>query len=68
MLVSVHKILIHISKIILTAILPIGQLSKEAQESRNKEDFKAKHHRRFVTFTSGFITSTNNESTTPYQE
>jgi hypothetical protein len=67
--ISVHKILIHRSKIISTATLPTGQLSKEVQESWNKdlkphkEDFKAKCHRRLVTFTSSFITST--ESTTP---
>ena len=32
----------------------------------HKEGFKAKYHRRLVTFTSSFITSTNNESTTPH--
>lgn len=36
---SVHKILIHGADVIENAILPIGQLSEEAQESRNK-DFK----------------------------
>ena len=34
---TVHKILIHGSKIIEAAILPIGQLSEEAQEARNKD-------------------------------
>lgn len=38
--VTVHKILIHGSAVISAAILPIGQLSEEAQEARNK-DFKA---------------------------
>lgn len=38
--VTVHKILIHGTDIIQNAILPIGQLSEEAQESRNK-DLKA---------------------------
>jgi hypothetical protein len=36
---TVHKILIHGADIIRAAIVPIGQLSEEAQESRNK-DFK----------------------------
>ena len=35
--VTVHKILIHGEKIIQNAIVPIGQLSEEAQESHNKE-------------------------------
>jgi hypothetical protein len=33
---SVHKILLHGSEIISAALLPIGQLSEEAQEARNK--------------------------------
>lgn len=36
---SVHKVLLHGSDIIKSACLPIGQLSEEASESRNK-DFK----------------------------
>lgn len=36
---SVHKILVHGGKIIKSALLPIGQLTEEAQEARNK-DFK----------------------------
>lgn len=36
---TVHKVLIHGSIIIKKALLPIGQLSEEAQEARNK-DFK----------------------------
>lgn len=35
--VSVHKILFHGKDIIASSILPIGQLSEEAQESRNKD-------------------------------
>lgn len=34
---TVHKILLHGSAIINAALLPIGQLSEEAQESRNKD-------------------------------
>jgi hypothetical protein len=34
---TVHKILIHGPDIISNALLPIGQLSEEAQEARNKE-------------------------------
>ena len=34
---SVHKILLHGSEIISAALLPIGQLSEEAQEARNKD-------------------------------
>lgn len=34
---SIHKILIHGSQIIEKALLPIGQLSEEASESRNKD-------------------------------
>jgi hypothetical protein len=34
---SVHKILVHGANIISGAILSIGQLSEEAQESRNKD-------------------------------
>lgn len=36
---SVHKILVHGGKVIKSALLPIGQLTEEAQEARNK-DFK----------------------------
>lgn len=39
MTTTVHKILIHGFEIIANFLLPIGQLSEEAQESRNK-DFK----------------------------
>lgn len=36
---TVHKVLIHGPEVISSALLPIGQLSEEAQEARNK-DFK----------------------------
>lgn len=45
---SVHKLLIHGPEIIASALLPIGQLSEDAQEARNKdvkrfrEDFSRK--------------------------
>lgn len=45
---SVHKLLIHSPQIVAHALLPIGQLSEEAQEVRNKhikryrEDFSRK--------------------------
>lgn len=44
---SVHKFFIHGPEIIKTALLPIGQLTEEAQEARNK-DFKKfrEHHSR----------------------
>lgn len=35
--VTVHKILVHSPDIIRSCILPIGQLSEEAQEARNKD-------------------------------
>lgn len=35
--VTVHKILVHSVDIIQSALLPIGQLSEEAQEARNKD-------------------------------
>lgn len=35
--VTVHKVLLHGSTLISTAILPIGQMSEEAQEARNKD-------------------------------
>ena len=34
---TVHKVLIHVPKMIESMILPIGQLSEEAQEARNKD-------------------------------
>lgn len=37
---SVHKVLLHGSDVISVSLLPIGMLSEEAQESRNK-DFRA---------------------------
>jgi hypothetical protein len=43
-----HKVLVHGADIISGVILPIGQLSEEAQESRNKnlESFRRSHSRR----------------------
>ena len=38
--VSVHKVLFHGRQVIASCILPIGQLSEEAQEARNKENRK----------------------------
>ncbi|XP_039968790.1 uncharacterized protein LOC126764095 [Bactrocera neohumeralis] len=35
--VTVHKILVHSTEVIRTCILPIGQLSEESQEARNKD-------------------------------
>ena len=35
--VTVHKVLLHGTILISTAILPIGQMSEEAQEARNKD-------------------------------
>jgi hypothetical protein len=45
---SVHKILIHGAIIITEAMLPIGQISEEAQESRNKDlkQFREFHARK----------------------
>lgn len=44
---SVHKVLIHGSEVIKHAILPIGQLSEEAQEAKNKDfRFIREHHTR----------------------
>lgn len=45
--ISVHKVLVHGCKIIAAAILPIGMLSEEAQEARNKDYKKYRlHHAR----------------------
>jgi hypothetical protein len=41
---SVHKVLIHGSAIVSAALLPIGQLSEEAQETRNKDIKKFREH------------------------
>ena len=41
---SVHKVLIHGSQIIKSALLPIGQLSEEGQEARNKDIKKYREH------------------------
>lgn len=39
---SVHKIFIHEPSVVASFALPIGQLSEEAQESRNKDMKKQK--------------------------
>jgi len=39
-----HKVLIHGSAIVSAALLPIGQLSEEAQEARNKDIKKFREH------------------------
>lgn len=47
--VTIHKILMHGSLIIKSAILPIGMFSEEAQEARNKDlrSFREHHARKF---------------------
>jgi hypothetical protein len=40
----VHKVLIHGSVIVSAALLPIGQLSEEAQEARKKDIKKIREH------------------------
>ena len=46
---SVHKLLIHGDEIIKHALLPIGQLSEEAQETKHKDfkKFRAKNGRKY---------------------
>lgn len=46
---TVHKILIHGAKVISSFLVPIGQLSEEAQESKNKDvkRFRAVHSRKY---------------------
>jgi len=46
--VTVHKILYHGPKIIKSFLLPIGQLSKEAMEARNKHFRHRKQHTRKI--------------------
>lgn len=41
---SVHKVLMHGSQIIASAVLPIGQLSEEAQEAVNKDYKRVRLH------------------------
>jgi hypothetical protein len=49
----VHKVLIHGSEVIKNAILPIGQLSEEAQEAKNKDfKFVREYHTRKISRTS----------------
>nr|CAI5862753.1 unnamed protein product [Callosobruchus analis] len=40
----IHKLLIHGSAIVQSAPVPVGQLSEEAQEARNKEYRKHREH------------------------
>lgn len=42
--VTVHKILIHSAEVIKSALLPIGQLSEEAQEARHKDCRRFREH------------------------
>ena len=46
---TLHKILIHSSTVIKHALLPIGQLSEEASEARNKHFrlYRQKYARKF---------------------
>lgn len=45
---TVHKILVHGAEVIKSAILPIGQLSEEAMEARNKDlrNYREHHTRK----------------------
>ena len=46
--VSVHILLIHGAKILASSVLPIGMMSEEAQEARNKDNkvFRMRHARK----------------------
>lgn len=46
---SVHKLLIHGTKLIKEAVLPVGMMSEEAQEARNKDykNLREYHSRKF---------------------
>ena len=46
--VSVHILLIHGAKILASSALPIGMMSEEAQEARNKDNkvFRMRHARK----------------------
>ena len=46
--VSIHKVLLHGAAVISSALLPIGQMSEEAQESRNKhlKQYREHHSRK----------------------
>lgn len=41
---TVHKLLVHSSDVIKSALVPIGQLSEEAQEARNKDCRRFREH------------------------
>lgn len=51
--VTVHKILVHSAEIIKSCILPIGMMSEEAQEARNKDArrFRENHTRKISRIT-----------------
>lgn len=51
--VTVHKVLLHGEKIITAAMLPIGLLSEEAQEARNKDykNYRIYHSRKISRLT-----------------
>ena len=74
--VTIHKVLLHGAVVISSALLPIGQMSEEAQESRNKhlKQYREHHSRKIsrestnqdvfnrLLVTSGpFITSLRNQ-------
>lgn len=42
--VTVHKILVHSAEVIKTCIVPIGQISEESQEARNKDCRRFREH------------------------
>lgn len=54
---SVHKILFHSKLVIASCILPIGQLSEEAREARNKDSRRYREH--FTRKTSRLDTNTD---------
>lgn len=55
--VSVHKVLYHGKDVVASCILPIGQLSEEAQEARNKDVRRYREH--FTRKTSRIDTNTD---------
>lgn len=42
--VTLHKILVHSTEVVKSSLLPIGQLSEEAQEARNKDCRRFREH------------------------
>ncbi|PSN37140.1 hypothetical protein C0J52_20163 [Blattella germanica] len=57
---SVHKVLIHGSQIIKSALLPIGQLSEAAQEARNQDIKKYREHHTRKSSRKNTMTDLNN--------